>query len=916
MIENWIIALAIFTVFALSILYVFYTWRRRRRFTRERFAFAAMTSIVILTSILFSTITGGPSHWDVVAGLIGITLDPQFQAPKPSWIEYITLGIVYWICVNSLSTFYHRWDGQYSERQHDMKQRQEPMPLLREGGAELLRVCLGRPALSVFSPQPHKLASQLQQTNESVAWRDRARSLVELRYPYFSFSNPEEWHDEAQCWIGRNPNTGDLVLLRCSPSDRTEPLIRSFVDYSRRIAAIHKQDSIKLILALQDDEALSEIECESQHVEIVTESSLLDQLVTWDEYRRDIVKRFSKVSLPDSELTVSDVFVQPHFDDQKEGFGHEETLKEYIYDWLHERGQRQLALLGDYGQGKSTAALALCWDYLTADDPARIPILVELRGTSPRNLTPLELFGAWASKYGIDPRSLYQLHLAGRLLIIFEGFDEMTLIGDSDMRLNHFKTLWEFCVPGSKILITGRPNFFFDEEEMVASLGISEHSAGRPYCVAIRLRPFNLEQIATALRAYSSNIRSEIRRFAAQNRQFCELISRPSLLHIVSVLWEKERLSDHLEKLTSAYLMGLFIRHSYLRQGKKENDSRDFMALTTEERQYFMKGVATYMAAKRLPNQIRGDDLNGVVAALVTAIPEAVTRRSSAIGGETRRPLQARIDESEHGLEHVQTDVRTSGILVDDPATPGTFRFGHKSFMEYLFSEVVADYLSNNERPDEASILNSVDGRPMDIIDLPVSVRFLEELLREVRAKAANSVTEQKRLSERILKLLLGDDMVRYAAGRHHLFRIAASRATEGQRWPARFFVETCVVNLTLLLPLLGAWLSGVALMLGDESNTTSVFSVFFIGAGATCVFLSIVILHPIDVLRLFLPESFKQRGGWRTPMESIAVWNQICKRLNIDDRVLFEVANIQWLPWTRNKSFDYFLKSDRNEDK
>src|ERR1051326_3963045 len=106
----------------------------------------------------------------------------------------------------------------------------------------------------------------------------------------------------------------------------------------------------------------------------------------------------------------------------------------------------------------------------------------------------------------------------------------MALVGDVEMRLKHFRTLWQFCYPRAKILITGRPNFFLDEEEMKAALGIDKPVGNRPYCEALRLVPFTPAQIAASLRAYKPAVREQICSLAEKNPRFLELVSRPSLL--------------------------------------------------------------------------------------------------------------------------------------------------------------------------------------------------------------------------------------------------------------------------------------------------------------------------------------------------------------------------------------------------
>jgi hypothetical protein len=53
--------------------------------------------------------------------------------------------------------------------------------------------------------------------------------------------------------------------------------------------------------------------------------------------------------------------------------------------------------------------------------------------------------GAWASLYRIDPQALMWLLISGRLLLIFEGFDEMALIG------NYQSSFMEFLNPILKL---------------------------------------------------------------------------------------------------------------------------------------------------------------------------------------------------------------------------------------------------------------------------------------------------------------------------------------------------------------------------------------------------------------------------------------------------------------------------------
>ena len=72
-------------------------------------------------------------------------------------------------------------------------------------------------------------------------------------------------------------------------------------------------------------------------------------------------------------------------------------------------------------------------------------------------------------------------------------------------------TLWDFSRDQySKILITGRPNFFLDQLERERSLNVRPESIEIPYTLPLYLCPFEIDQIESALRAFSDEIRTQI----------------------------------------------------------------------------------------------------------------------------------------------------------------------------------------------------------------------------------------------------------------------------------------------------------------------------------------------------------------------------------------------------------------------
>ena len=143
-----------------------------------------------------------------------------------------------------------------------------------------------------------------------------------------------------------------------------------------------------------------------------------------------------------------------------------------------------LAIMGEYGQGKTVLAHKLVREILNRPEEFdRIPILISLRGRSPRNESGLDILSKWAAQYDVPPRALEELHRAGKLLLILDGFDEMDLVGDTQLLRDHFSRIWGLAkYPNSRIIVTGRQNLFTDDSERRAAIGIHNHRIGALLC--------------------------------------------------------------------------------------------------------------------------------------------------------------------------------------------------------------------------------------------------------------------------------------------------------------------------------------------------------------------------------------------------------------------------------------------------
>jgi hypothetical protein len=709
-------------------------WLRRKKYTRERFAFAALSTISTFFVILVTSVAVQESPWQSIIVIISKLFGAEY-VHSSSVMDYLFLLLIFYISTQTIYRIHLNWDGPISTNAYKRENRSEPNSLTYEGLIELKRIINKLPPPETHIPlDTSNLKITLESPEDSISWHLQARELLMLKSRSYYFDS-KNWHDQHLCWVGENKKAKGIVILNCITEAPGEKNICKFINYVNILLKKynHHKDDVELFIAVKSNVDSKEIKVEEFTIKIESEYTLLDGLVDFSEYFVDIKYRVEKEKLPDSNFCLENIYVPSNF--RLESSEKTNTnIEIFLNDWMEEPTQRQLALLGEYGQGKSTCTLLFTHHLLTnsSTKKQRIPILLELRGKSPRDMTPIDLLATWAARYNINPNSLMKLLIAGKLLLILEGFDEMALIGNTEMRLNHFRTLWQFCYPKSKILITGRPNFFLDDLEMKAALGIREPMAGKPFCQAIHLVPFSLGQIEHSLRDQDPNIKKEIIELAKKDIKFKEIASRPSLLFIVSLLWKKENLSEYQNKINSAFVMNLFIKNSYRRQGVKIEDGIDFMALNAREREYFMKGIAVYMASNSLPNQITKDKLHDIVLKLCENIPDSVSM-ADAMSGEVSQPLRNRMKNDEHALEHIKTDVRACGLLVSDPTKSGSFKFAHKSFMEYLFAEVLSkmmikEFLGEDELEMNSSIIKSNETNLLKILEFTESVAFFAEL--------------------------------------------------------------------------------------------------------------------------------------------------------------------------------------------
>jgi predicted NACHT family NTPase len=155
---------------------------------------------------------------------------------------------------------------------------------------------------------------------------------------------------------------------------------------------------------------------------------------------------------------------------------HNGWIDGYIDRWLDDPSKEHISILGEFGTGKTWFALHYAWTALQRYRQAkergierpRLPIVIPLRDYA-KAVSVESLFSEFFFRKHEIPLPGYsafeQLNRMGKLLLIFDGFDEMAAKVDRQRMINNFWELARVVVPGAKAILNCRTEHFPEAKE-------------------------------------------------------------------------------------------------------------------------------------------------------------------------------------------------------------------------------------------------------------------------------------------------------------------------------------------------------------------------------------------------------------------------------------------------------------------
>ena len=219
----------------------------------------------------------------------------------------------------------------------------------------------------------------------------------------------------------------------------------------------------------------------------------------------------------------------------------------YLDMWLDDPAKEHISILGEFGTGKTWFALHYAWTALGRYRDAqrrgierpRLPLVIPLRDYA-KAVSVESLFSEFFFRKHEIPIPGYsafeQLNRMGKLLLIFDGFDEMAARVDRQQMINNFWELAKVVVPGAKVILTCRTEHFPEAKEGRALLNAELQASTKdltgeiPQFEVLELEKFDDEQIRQVL-SYQAQPATVDR--ITGNPQLLDLARRPILTELI-----------------------------------------------------------------------------------------------------------------------------------------------------------------------------------------------------------------------------------------------------------------------------------------------------------------------------------------------------------------------------------------------
>jgi|GEM_PF-1596711 len=341
---------------------------------------------------------------------------------------------------------------------------------------------------------------------DSEAFRREVERALELKgYTILPFGTHDDSHPpgffKGQIEEGLVKSTHGIYCLDNEKLDTPAEILKQVLTYLNWLARDKEITSGILVTRRPLNGATINALGIAPDIKLFTLTEILGNLINFDRYIGRVIDEYKRND-PErqGEPLLSQIYV-PLKGEERGYFARQKglnlilapeviklwggDLETKVREWLADENPEnsRLVLIGDYGSGKSTFCRHLSYSLVkeyrdtTVKTGKRIPILLPLRefvhGAPRIEDFLIAHLKRRCNVNNPDYLALREMAKAGLLLFIFDGFDEMAVRSDEETLQQNIHQIGQLVVPpGSKILLTTRPEYFLkavEENEILSN---------------------------------------------------------------------------------------------------------------------------------------------------------------------------------------------------------------------------------------------------------------------------------------------------------------------------------------------------------------------------------------------------------------------------------------------------------------
>jgi WD40 repeat protein len=407
---------------------------------------------------------------------------------------------------------------------------------------------------------------------------------------------------------------------------------------------------------------------QSYKILCLTFDELIEQDVDFSPYIQWLTQEVQSLGIDEDYIQLNcskpeiDIVTQAYLGTSHYGVN-EGGVEGYVDQWLEAPEKDHISVLGEFGTGKTWFTLHYAWRELQKYQVARqkkmkrsrLPLVMPLRDYAKAVDVENVLAHFFFGKHGIRLNNAVfdRLNEMGKLLLIFDGFDEMADKAEERMMVDIFWQLAEVAVLGAKVILTSRKERFPSDKYARDIFSGQMMPRKEPCLLAPKFEVLELElfddgQIRQVLERKTDEKTVEL---IMGNKELLDLARRPVMGDFLVPV-----LADLQKDLEAKLPMNVARIYYYVVRQKMEKDhttKRTFTSLA--DKTYFLCELAWEMLSH---NQFT---LNFA---------------------EFPRQLRSIFNLQDKDIEYWRDDMMSNSLLIRDEN--GNYKFAHTSFLEYF----------------------------------------------------------------------------------------------------------------------------------------------------------------------------------------------------------------------------------------